>query len=146
MISESEEMSPQRIWLIRKLIELRYRFAYIDSMREELKADESISGHNFQVMKQAPSKRLFCDFCTNVIWIFQGCFLCTACSFACHSKCLKYVSRTCAHVVVSERGKPEYRICPEIGLSMQVNLHHTSIYSLRSLLCESFSDVSLRRV
>lgn len=123
LITESEEMSPQRKWLIRKLIDLRFRLAHINALREVVKRDEdtTIAGHNFKVLKQVSSKRMFCDLCTNpIIWIFQQCFTCSDCFYVVHIKCLKYVTRTCAHVIVSEKGRPEFRICPEIGLSMQL--------------------------
>lgn len=122
MIEESDGMSPQRIWLIRKLIGLRFRFANINALRENISKQEdlSIAGHNFKILKQASSKRIFCDVCCNIIWIFQGCLSCLDCSFAVHSKCIKYVTRTCAHITACEKARPEYRICPEVGLSMQV--------------------------
>lgn len=123
MITESQEMSAQRKWLIRKLIDLRFRLAHINALREDVKRDEdtTIAGHNFKVLKQVSSKRMFCDLCTNpIIWIFQQCFTCSDCYYVVHIKCLKYVTRTCAHVIVSEKGRPEFRICPEIGLSMQL--------------------------
>jgi hypothetical protein len=122
LILDAEEMSFTRRWLIRKLIDLRFRLAHINALREDVKSDDdtSIAGHNFKVLKHIPSKRMFCDFCTNIIWIFQGCYSCADCCYSVHSRCLKYVTRTCAHIVVCEKGRPEYRICPEIGLSMQV--------------------------
>ncbi|CRL07782.1 CLUMA_CG020736, isoform A [Clunio marinus] len=121
LITESEEMSNQRKWLIRRLIDLRYRFAHINALREDIPDDDiSIAHHNFKILKQYPSKRIFCDFCTNIIWMFQQCYSCVQCYYFVHTKCLKYVTRTCAHVIVSEKGRPEFRICPEIGLSMQM--------------------------
>lgn len=122
LIVTSEEMSSQRKWLIRRLIELRFHLANINALREDVKCDDdlSVSGHNFQILKKIPSKRLFCDLCTNTIWIFQQCFSCLDCFFIVHVKCLKFVTRTCAHIIVSEKSRPEYRICPEIGLSMQM--------------------------
>lgn len=70
LITDSEEMSPQRIWLIRKLIGLRFRLANLNALRENPTRNEdlAIAGHNFRVQKQAPSKRMFCDFCCNIIW------------------------------------------------------------------------------
>lgn len=123
MITETEEMSPQRRWMIRRLIDLRFRLAHINALRDDVKSDEemTISGHNFKSVKQVSSKRIFCDFCTNpIFWIFQRCFSCTDCFHVVHDKCLKYVTRVCAHIIVSEKGRPEYRICPEIGLSTQL--------------------------
>lgn len=122
LLTETEEMSQQRKWLIRKLIDVRFRFAHIDALREVVKTDEdtTISGHNFKLLKKVSSKRMFCDLCTNpIIWIFQQSFACADCFYVAHVKCLKYVNRICAHILVSEKGRPETRICPEIGLSMQ---------------------------
>jgi hypothetical protein len=122
LIQESAEMSPQRKWLIRRLIDLRLRHAQMNTSNddtEEEKEIHNILGHYFKALRQHP-KRMFCDWCTNVIWIFQQCYCCTDCSYIVHVKCLKYVSRVCAHVVASEKGHPEYRICPEVGLSMQL--------------------------
>lgn len=122
LITESDEMSPLRKWLIRRLIDLRFRLAHINALREDVKNEDSnISGHNFKTLKQVSSHRMFCDLCTNpIICIFQHCLSCSDCYYVVHAKCLKYVNRTCAHVIVSEKGRPEYRICPEIGLSMQL--------------------------
>lgn len=123
LITDSEEMSAQRKWLIRRLIDLRFRLAHINALREDVKSDEdtTIAGHNFKTLKQVSSKRMFCEICTNpIIWIFQHCLSCSDCFYVVHVKCVKYVSRICAHVIVSEKGRPEYRICPEIGLSMQL--------------------------
>jgi hypothetical protein len=123
LLTETEEMSKHRIWLIRKLIEARYRLAHIDALREDVKSDgyTKISGHSFKILKQVSSKRVFmCDLCCNpIIWILQQSHICTDCFYVVHVKCLKYVTRMCAHIVVSEKGRPETRICPEIGLAAQ---------------------------
>lgn len=122
-VSETEEMSPQRRWLIRRIIDLRFRLAHITALREDVTNDEemNVCGHNFKPIKQVSSKRLFCDLCTNpIIWIFQHCFNCSDCYYVVHAKCLKYVTRMCAHIIVCEKGRPEFRICPEIGLATQV--------------------------
>lgn len=120
MISDSDEVSAQRKWLIRKLIELRFRLAHINALREDINTDEAISGHSFKIVNKIPSKRIFCDFCCNTIWVFQHCYSCVECYYMVHLKCLKYVARPCAHAVVCEKGRPEMRICPEIGLSIQL--------------------------
>lgn len=124
LITQAEEMSPQRRWLIRRLIELRFRLAHINALREDVKHDEelTVSGHNFQPLKQVSSKRMFCEVCCNpIIWIFQQSYSCSDCYYVAHEKCLKYaVTRVCAHITVSEKGRPEFRICPEIGLSLQM--------------------------
>lgn len=112
LIDESAETSNQWKWLIRKSIEMRFRLANMmnDSMEEELD-DTNVNSHSFRISnsKQISSKRLFCDHCTNTIWIFQKFYTCSECSFNAHVKCLKYVTRICAAVVVAEKGMPELR-------------------------------------
>lgn len=100
LIEETDEMTAQRKWIIRRLIDLRFRLAHINALREDVKSDEeSIAGHSFKQLKQVSSKRMFCDLCTNpIVWIFQHCVSCTDCFYIVHVKCLKYVTRTCAHV------------------------------------------------
>jgi hypothetical protein len=120
MISDAVEMSSQRKWLIRKLIEMRLRLANLNALRDFVREDDvSIEGHHFKLLKTKPSKRIFCDCCNNIIWIFQQCYSCVECFYNVHGKCLKFIVRICAHIVASEKGVPEYRICPEIGLSLQ---------------------------
>jgi hypothetical protein len=137
MINESVEMSSERKWLIRRLIELRFRLAHINSLREDVNSDDdlSVSGHSFRIVKQIPSKRMFCDWCTNTIWIFQHCYSCLDCFYTVHVKCLKHVTRMCAHTVVCEKGRPEYRVCPEIGLSMQMYRCAECSIQLMNKLC-----------
>lgn len=122
LIFESDESSDQHKWLIRKLVELRYRHVQLQA-REDSPSDQeelTISGHFFKPLKQLPSRRIFCDMCTNIIWLFQQCYTCINCQFNSHQKCVKFITRQCLHVVVSEKGLPESRICPEIGLAMQM--------------------------
>lgn len=136
MICQSEEMSSQRKWLIRRLIELRFRLAHINALREDISDDDlAVSGHNFRVLKKIPSKRFLCDWCTNTIWIFQHCYSCLDCFYTCHIKCLKYVTRLCAHTTVCEKGRPELRICPEVGLSMQMYRCAECSIQLMNKLC-----------
>jgi hypothetical protein len=139
MLTETEEMSNHRKWLIRKLIEARYRLAHIDALREDVKSEDytKISGHSFKVLKQVSSKRVFmCDLCCNpIIWILQQSYICGECFYVVHVKCLKYVTRICAHIVVSEKGRPETRICPEIGLAAQTYRCAECKIQLMSKLC-----------
>lgn len=112
LIDESAETSHQWKWLIRKSIEMRFRLANLmnDSLEEE-PDNTGIANHFFKPSqsKQIPSKRLFCDHCTSTIWIFQKSYTCSECSFNAHAKCLKYVTRCCAAVIVAEKGMPELR-------------------------------------
>lgn len=120
LISESDDMSIQRKWLIRKLVDMRYRLAHVMIERDDSKGEVNIFGHEFRPVKQIPSKRLFCDFCTNCIWVFQEYSACVSCFFVAHVKCIKHVTRICSNITVCEKGIPELRICPEIGISMQM--------------------------
>ncbi|KAG5668046.1 hypothetical protein PVAND_016003 [Polypedilum vanderplanki] len=121
LIADSEEMSIERKWLIRKLVELRFhQVQKTAKIPEKIVSELSVNSHDFRPQKGAPSKRTFCDFCTNCIWIFQQCFTCIHCFYNAHAKCIKHVNRLCAHVTVCEKGQPEIRICPEIGLSLQL--------------------------
>lgn len=124
-------------YLSRKLIELRFRLAHINALREDISVDEdlAVSGHSFKIVNKIPSKRIFCDFCCNTIWIFQHCCSCVDCFYMVHLKCLKYVNRPCAHAVVCEKGRPEMRICPEVGLSLQMYKCAECSIQLMNKLC-----------
>jgi hypothetical protein len=52
-----------------------------------------------------------------------------------HLKCLKYVNRPCAHAIVCEKGRPEFRICPEVGLSLQMYKCAECSIQLMNKLC-----------
>lgn len=122
LIVECDESGCKRKFLVRKLIELRYRrIQLIDGSggKDEKVMDVTICGHHFKLLKQVPSKRNFCDFCSNVIWLFQQSYVCVDCCYAAHLKCVNHVERLCSHIIVCEKGIPELRICPEIGLSLQ---------------------------
>jgi hypothetical protein len=122
LIIDSDRSSTQHKWLIRKLVELRYRQIQMTTEQDEPPSSKevTVSGHFFRDLRQMPSKRIFCDMCTNCIWIFQQFYTCIYCSFNAHAKCVKYIERTCVNMVVSEKGIPETRICPEIGLALQM--------------------------
>lgn len=115
--SESDETSTRRKFLVRKLVELRFRKAHINEDDKSI----IVSGHSFKLLKQPSSKRIFCDFCSTYIWVsFQESFTCVNCCYAVHSKkCVNQVERLCSHIIACEKGVPEFRICPEIGLSFQ---------------------------
>jgi hypothetical protein len=112
MIGDTVEMSNQWKWLIRKSIELRFAQANVLHDSTEFESDDlNICGHFFKITnaKNIPTKRLYCDHCTNIIWLFQKSYSCIECSFNTHLKCLKYVNRMCVAVIVAEKGKPEMR-------------------------------------
>lgn len=68
-IIENEDFSKRKS-LVRKLVDLRYRLTQLNETDGEKKPIEiNVSGHSFRIVKQ--TKRIFCDFCSNCIWIFQ---------------------------------------------------------------------------
>uniref|UniRef100_A0A4Y0BFM1 Phorbol-ester/DAG-type domain-containing protein n=1 Tax=Anopheles funestus TaxID=62324 RepID=A0A4Y0BFM1_ANOFN len=120
----------QSKWLVRHLVELRYRYReLLDFSRDPeavLEETEVILGHHFVRRKQFPfqqlqhKRNLYCDHCSGVIWnVVQASYVCYDCSFAVHHKCLRSVIRICAHVVTTEHKQPIECICPEIGLAFQ---------------------------
>uniref|UniRef100_A0A182PV74 Phorbol-ester/DAG-type domain-containing protein n=1 Tax=Anopheles epiroticus TaxID=199890 RepID=A0A182PV74_9DIPT len=120
----------QSKWLVRHLVELRYRHReLLDYSRDPeavLEETEIILGHHFVRRKQFPlqqlqqKRHLYCDHCSGVIWnVVQASYVCNDCSFAVHHKCLRNVIRICAHVVTTEHKLPIECICPEIGLAFQ---------------------------
>jgi hypothetical protein len=68
-ITESEDSSEKKL-LVRRLVDLRYRLTH-EMAGDEKPSEINVSGHTFKIMKH--SKRTFCDFCSNCIWIFQVC-------------------------------------------------------------------------
>ncbi|XP_061501306.1 differentially expressed in FDCP 8 homolog isoform X2 [Anopheles gambiae] len=120
----------QSKWLVRHLVELRYRYReLVDFSRDPeavLEETEVILGHHFVRRKQFPlqqlqrDRHLYCDHCSGVIWnVVQASYVCNDCSFTVHHKCLRNVLRICAHVVTTEHKLPIECICPEIGLAFQ---------------------------
>ncbi|XP_035914388.1 differentially expressed in FDCP 8 homolog [Anopheles stephensi] len=125
-----EPDTDQSKWLVRHLVELRYRYReLVDYSRDPeaiLEETEVMLGHHFVRRKQFPfqqlqhKRNLYCDHCSGVIWnVVQASYVCNDCSFAVHHKCLRSVIRICAHVVTTEHKQPIECICPEIGLAFQ---------------------------
>ncbi|XP_058122971.1 differentially expressed in FDCP 8 homolog [Anopheles coustani] len=116
-------------WLVRYLIELRYRRReLLDFDRDPeatLEETKVIMGHHFVKRKHFPAQpqqkqHLYCDHCSGIIWnVVQASYVCNDCSFAVHHKCVRNVIRICAHVVTTEHNLPIECICPEIGLAFQ---------------------------
>ncbi|XP_035793905.1 differentially expressed in FDCP 8 homolog isoform X2 [Anopheles albimanus] len=117
----------ERKWLVRYLIELRYRRReLLDVDRDPeavLEETKIILGHHFVRRRKHPQRKqrhLYCDHCSGVIWnVVQSSYVCSDCSFAVHGKCVEKVLRICAHVVTTEHSGPIECICPEIGLAFQ---------------------------
>ncbi|EDV51522.1 differentially expressed in FDCP 8 homolog [Drosophila erecta] len=134
----SEELSEERRWLVRHLVDLRYSLQELEEAQEQhslasdmvvMNAIRAVVGHHFvphhphhgkRNRLQAAAKRHYCDHCTTIIWsVVQNSYVCSDCGFLVHQKCIDSVKRVCAHVLVSERQHPISEICPEIGLASQ---------------------------
>ncbi|XP_017096392.2 differentially expressed in FDCP 8 homolog [Drosophila bipectinata] len=135
----SEELSEERRWLVRHLVDLRYSLQQLEEAQEAhqslpsdivvMDAIRAVVGHHFvphhphhgkRSRLQAATKRNYCDHCTAIIWsVVQASYVCSDCGYLVHQKCIDSVKRVCAHVLVSERQYPISEICPEIGLAAQ---------------------------
>ncbi|XP_059615218.1 differentially expressed in FDCP 8 homolog isoform X1 [Phlebotomus argentipes] len=145
LVLEYDEGSLERKWIVRHLVELRFRLREIQDVVEDPEgvappSTRVILGHHF-VTRQLlnVSQKQFCDHCTGIIWsVVQASYICSDCSFCVHHKCLSSVLRVCAHVVATDRKLPTDDICPEVGLAEQkykcaecsVPLTFTSKFSL----------------
>ncbi|XP_077302151.1 differentially expressed in FDCP 8 homolog [Arctopsyche grandis] len=120
LISESDECSSERKWLVRHLIELRIRVQQLEDVDENLPvARYSTMGHHFELQKNSTRKQ-YCDNCSSAMWnVMQGSYVCKDCNYKCHVKCVDNVSRICVHVVASENNELVMSICPEKGLAAQ---------------------------
>ncbi|XP_022899787.1 differentially expressed in FDCP 8 homolog isoform X1 [Onthophagus taurus] len=130
LVLNCEQCSVERRWLVRHLIELRLRLqecreALVDPNHPRNKSSgvsrRVIRGHHLNLqplLRSSQSK--YCDHCTGIIWsVVQAWYECEDCGFSCHHKCLSSIVRDCAHIIASERGGYELRICPETGMSAQ---------------------------
>jgi hypothetical protein len=126
LVLVSDECSDERKWLVRHLVELRYRLRELQDVAEDPDCRKSdtkvILGHHFvpQQLKKLPKHKIYCDHCSGVIWsVVQASFVCLDCSFSVHYKCISNVIRICANIIASERNLPIAEICPEKGLAGQ---------------------------
>ncbi|XP_055630724.1 differentially expressed in FDCP 8 homolog [Toxorhynchites rutilus septentrionalis] len=118
------EDTEDRKWLVRHLIELRYRLRELQDVENDLDGSlpgtKVILGHHFIARKNCPRYKVYCDHCSGIIWnVVQASYVCIDCSFAVHHKCIRNVIRICAHVISAEQNLPVECICPEIGLAFQ---------------------------
>ncbi|XP_037045102.1 differentially expressed in FDCP 8 homolog isoform X2 [Bradysia coprophila] len=128
LVLGTDECSFERKWLVRHLVELRFRRNELRDMLDDpnTKVNDSnvtkvILGHHFiRNLKHTPTSRQFCDHCSGIIWsVVQASYICQDCSFRVHHKCVQFVIRICAHVIASERNGTIEDICPEVGLAIQ---------------------------
>ncbi|XP_055844958.1 differentially expressed in FDCP 8 homolog isoform X2 [Episyrphus balteatus] len=127
LVLNTDEVSIERKWLVRHLVELRYELEQLkdseDNPNESGPSTKTVIGHHFNVRhvgRSLQNARSYCDHCTGIIWsVVQASYICNDCKYTVHSKCINDIVRVCAHVVVSERKNPIADICPEIGLAAQ---------------------------
>lgn len=127
LVLESDECTMERKWLVRHLVELRFRLKELEDSIEDPSIIETlpvkvILGHHFvtRSVRSLPTVRTYCDHCTGIIWsVVQSSYSCTDCGYITHTKCIDKIFRVCAHVIVSDRKYSIQDICPEIGLAAQ---------------------------
>ncbi|CAH0384202.1 unnamed protein product [Bemisia tabaci] len=127
-ILKSEECSEERRWLVRRLIELRYRLAVAkETLNQENQSPISetrvLRGHHFSLQKRsvATAKAMkFCERCCRAIWtVLVSWYECLDCGYECHIKCIENTVRICANVKRAEKPQYETNICPETNLAEQ---------------------------
>ncbi|XP_055911568.1 differentially expressed in FDCP 8 homolog isoform X2 [Eupeodes corollae] len=127
LVLSTDELSDERKWLVRHLVELRYELEGLKEAEEDPNeagpSAKTVIGHHLSVRnvgRSLQNARTYCDHCTGIIWsVVQASYICNDCQYTVHSKCINDIVRVCAHVVVSERKYPISDICPEIGLAAQ---------------------------
>lgn len=126
LVIVTDECSAERNWLVRHLVELRFRLNELQDVADDPQTDSTqamvILGHHFVVGTAATTSmvRSRCDHCTGIIWsVVQASYVCSDCQYRVHHKCVHSIIRICAHVAASERDEPILEIAPEVGLSRQ---------------------------
>ncbi|XP_063631516.1 differentially expressed in FDCP 8 homolog [Cydia splendana] len=120
LILNSQQCSDERKWLVRYLVELRLRLEDIKDTDGQPRLGVCIKGHHFKQQTTPQNRKQYCDHCSGVIWsIVQSSYICSDCGYLCHYKCVDYICRVCAHVVMTDKGQFEMDICPEKGLASQ---------------------------
>lgn len=156
LVLSTEECSYERKWIVRHLVELRFRLRELDDILDDPNdsniGGKVILGHHFipRQLKDStsPTKvRILCDHCTGIIWsVVQASFICADCNYCVHYKCVDHVTRVCANVIASERGRPMDEICPEQGMHSQkyrcadckshLHLDSDTYYDVSPRLCD----------
>lgn len=84
LVIETEECSTERKWLVRHLVELRFRVRelqdLVDDPQSSTPTSNVILGHHFtpRQLKNIPTKKQYCDFCSGIIWsVVQASYICT---------------------------------------------------------------------
>lgn len=128
LVLDSAECSEERKWLVRRLIELRYRLVLAKEAAEDLAKGiqpspetKVVLGHHFTLhYRPTSTTKRHCDRCCGAIWsVVQSWYQCSDCQYRAHTKCVNRICRVCAHLRASENPFYELRICPEIGLGAQ---------------------------
>uniref|UniRef100_A0A1B6CE20 Phorbol-ester/DAG-type domain-containing protein n=1 Tax=Clastoptera arizonana TaxID=38151 RepID=A0A1B6CE20_9HEMI len=128
LVLDTKECSEERKWLVRRLIELRYKLVQCKEAEEESRNGRKsnleinvILGHHLELYYDPtiPYKQ-FCDRCCGSIWgVLQSWYQCLDCQYRCHEHCVIQTCRICPHLIISETCLYEPRICPEVGLGVQ---------------------------
>lgn len=82
LVLRCEDNSEEKKWLVRHLIELRYRLRElqdVDSDPDALPPETKvILGHHFVANRNNPKYKVHCDHCSGIIWnVVQASYICT---------------------------------------------------------------------
>uniref|UniRef100_A0A8D9BY40 Differentially expressed in FDCP 8 homolog n=1 Tax=Cacopsylla melanoneura TaxID=428564 RepID=A0A8D9BY40_9HEMI len=130
MILETEGCSNDRKWLVRSMIELRYKLELLKENENQSLQEQPNeifhSGHNFLLTKfvaSAKSSQLkTCDVCcgsVTLLGLLMPWYECSGCHYVVHIKCVSATRRTCVCVKAAEQPGYVLNICPEITLLEQ---------------------------
>lgn len=83
MIQETDSCSSDRNWIVRHLVELRYRVRELEDLNEDPQSSRPsakvILGHHFDTRStiNLPTVRQYCDHCSGIIWsVIQASYIC----------------------------------------------------------------------
>ncbi|KAI5735985.1 hypothetical protein M8J77_025095 [Diaphorina citri] len=130
MILETEGCSNDRKWVVRNLIELRYKLELLKENENQSIQKQEIeiirNGHHFVLTKTqlgtSKSQLKRCDMCcgyVTVLGLVMPWYECSDCHYVVHVKCVSATRRTCVFVKAGEQPDYELNICPEITLLEQ---------------------------
>lgn len=85
LVLTCEECSSERKWLVRHLVELRFRLKELQDVANDLDTSSNemstkiILGHHFTSRQiTLPTNKLYCDHCSGIIWsVVQASYTCS---------------------------------------------------------------------